>query len=155
MIYSSKKDAWLVLTVWIAILLPFLLGIYNLAVPTGNTQAGGYLLSIGTLTAALLLLLTYPLYYEITSSRLIVRSGIMRSNIPLSSIEEVRPTRNPLSAPAWSLDRLRIDYKKDGRVGFMLVSPEDKTQFMRDLAETVPDLEMRGERVLRRAGSRR
>ena len=155
MIYYSKKDAWLVLMVWAAILLPFVLGIYNLAIPSGNTWAGGYLLFVGTLTAALVLLLTYPLYYEITSSRLIVRSGIMRKEIPLSSIEEVRPTRNPLSAPAWSLDRLRIDYRKNGGASFMLISPEDKVRFMRDLAGSDADLEVRGERVVHTAGSRR
>lgn len=137
MIYRSKKDAWLVLVVWAAVLLPFVLGVYNLAIPSGMARVGGYLLFVGTLIAASILLLTYPLYYEITSSHLVVRSGVLRTKIPLSSIEEVRPTRNPLSAPAWSLDRLRIDYRKGGRVGFMLISPQDKARFMCDLAGSV------------------
>ena len=153
MIYYSKKDAWLVLVIWVAVLLPLVLGIYNIAVPGGSPQAGGYLLFIGTLTAASVLLLAYPVYYKITSSHLIVRSGVLRTEIPLSSIEEVRPTRNPLSAPAWSLDRLRIDYRKAGGAGFMLISPGDKARFMRDLAGSVAGLEVRGERVVRRAGS--
>ena len=148
MIYHSKKDAWLVLVVWIAILLPFVLGIYNLAIPSGNAQAGGYLLFVGTLVAASVLLLTYPLYYEITSSRLVVRSGIMRTEIPLSCIEQVRPTRNPLSAPAWSFDRLRIDYRKNSGASFMLISPEDKAGFMRDLVGSVAGLEVRGDRIV-------
>ena len=155
MIYYSKKDAWLVLVVGAAVLLPFVFGIYNLTVPGGNAQAGGYLLFVGTLTAASVLLLAYPLYYEITPSHLVVRNGVMRTRIPLSSIEEVHPTRNPLSAPAWSLDRLRIDYSKGGGVGFMLISPQDKAGFMRDLAGSVAGLEVRGERVVHRAESPR
>lgn len=155
MTYHSKKDAWLVLVVWVAVLLPFVLGVYNLATPSGNAQVGGYLLLVGMLIATSVLLLTYPLYYQITSSHLVVRSGILRTEIPLSSIEEIRPTRNPLSAPAWSLDRLRIDYRKDGGVIFMLVSPEDKARFMRDLAGNVAGLEVKGERVVHRAESPR
>ena len=153
MIYYSKIDAWLVLVIWVAVLLPLVLGSYNIAVPGGSPQAGGYLLFIGALTAASVLLLAYPVYYKITSSHLIVRSGVLRTEIPLSSIEEVRSTRNPLSAPAWSLDRLRIDYRKAGWASFMLISPEDKARFMRDLAGSVAGLEVRGERVVRRAGS--
>ena len=151
MIYYSKKDLWLVLVVWAAILLPFALGIYDITVPGGDAWAGGYLLFVGILSAAFVGLLTYPLYYQIASSRLIVRNGIMRKEIPLLSIEEVRPTNNPLSAPAWSLDRLRIDYRRDGKTSFMLISPKDKSKFMRDLAQSVAGLEMRGERVVRRA----
>ena len=100
----QKKDWWLVLLVWTAVLLPFALGACLLI--SGKTEAGWYLLFVGAVTGAVVLWLTYPLNYEITASMLIVRSGFMRKEILLSSIEEVCPTKNPLSAPAWSLDRL-------------------------------------------------
>ncbi len=41
-----------------------------------------------------------------------------RGKIPLAAIDEVRPTRNPMSAPAGSLDRLRIDYSHHGQKRF-------------------------------------
>jgi hypothetical protein len=44
MIYHSKKDLWIVLLVSAAVLLPFVLGIYNLVVRNGNAEAGWYLL---------------------------------------------------------------------------------------------------------------
>jgi len=151
MIYHSKKDLWIVLLVSAAVLLPFVLGIYNLVVRNGNAEAGWYLLFVGTLTGAIVLWLTCPLYYKITSSELVVRSGFMHWRIPLSSIEEVHPTRNPLSSPAWSLDRLQVDYRKDTKTGSILISPEDKQGFMRELAASAVGLEMRGERVVKAA----
>src|SRR5687767_1035812 len=106
MLYRSKKDWWLVLLVWTAIMLPLALGGFLLF--GGKTEAGWYLLFVGGVTGTVVVWLTCPLNYEITASALIVRSGFMRKEILLSSIEEIRPTRNPLSAPAWSLDRLYV-----------------------------------------------
>ena len=150
MVYHSKKDWWLVALVWAGVLLPLAIGIYNLVAPNGNAHAGWTLLFICTLIGALVLFLTYPLYYEITASKLIVRCGVLvRKEIPLSLIVEAHPTRNPLSAPAWSLDRLQIDYTRDGGVSLMLISPEDKLRFLRELAGSGAGLEVRGERVVR------
>ncbi len=57
--------------------------------------------------------------------------------------------------PGTLLDRLRIDYRKSGEMGFMLVSPEDKGRFVRDLGGSVAGLEVRGEGVVCKVGSRR
>ena len=147
MLYRSKKDWWLVLLVWTAILLPFALGACLLI--SGKTEAGWYLLFVGAVTGAVVLWLTYPLNYEITASTLIVRSGFMRKEILLSSIEEVCPTKNPLSALAWSLDRLYVSYVDGAQRSAALISPEDKVAFMRELAERVIGLEVRGGCVVR------
>jgi len=48
--------------------------------------------------------------YTLTADRLLVKSGPFRWQVPLAEIKSITPTRNPLSSPAWSLDRLRIDY---------------------------------------------
>ena len=142
MLYRSKKDWWLVLLVWTAILLPFALGAFLII--SGKTEAGWYLLFVGGVTGAVVLWLTCPLNYEITDSTLIVRSGFMRKEILLSSIQEVCPTKNLLSAPAWSLDRLYVSYADGAKRSAALISPEDKVAFMRELAERVVALEARG-----------
>ncbi|MBA3714003.1 MAG: PH domain-containing protein [Pyrinomonadaceae bacterium] len=148
MIYRSKKDWWLVSLVAAGMLLPFVLAIYNFV--GGNSHEAWHMLFAGAVTTTVVLLLTYPLYYEITPSELKVRCGILvRKQIPLSAIEEVRPTRNPLSAPAWSLDRLHVGYRKGGAESFVLISPEDKATFMRELAESDARLVVQGERVVR------
>ena len=73
----------------------------------------------------------------------------MRWRVPLADIQEVTPTRSAASAPALSLDRLRVEYLKGSESRALLVSPSDKWAFMRDLADATPGLELRGDRVVR------
>ena len=149
MFYRSKKDWWLVGLVWGAVLAPLIFGLFNVLAPFGNPELGWALVRAGVIALAAVLLTTYPLNYEITETELVARCGFMRWRVPLASIEEVRPTRNPASAPTWSLDRLRVEYVKGGVTRALLVSPKDKAAFMRDLADAAPGLEMRGDHVVR------
>ena len=147
MIYRSKKDWWLVGLVWGAVIALLLAGLYN--VLGGDARLGWELVRAGVVAAAAVVFTTYPLDYEIVSGELVARSGFMRWRVPLDSIQEVSPSRSALSAPAWSLDRLRVEYTKGGAVRALHVSPEDKRAFMRDLADAAPGLELRGDRVVR------
>ena len=150
MIYRSKKDLWLVGLVWGGALAPLAIGVFNLFAPSGNLQLGWALVRVGVIASAVVLITTFPLNYEITATHLIARSGVMRWRVPLDSIEEMRPSRNPASAPTWSLDRLRVEYlKSSGSTRSLYISPEDKQAFMRDLADSAPGLEVRGDRVVR------
>ena len=150
MVYRSKKDAWLVALVAGSFVIPLVISFYNLFASEGNLRLGGILLLSSALIGAVILLLTYPLYYELTPTNLTIRSGVfMRRQIPLSEIQDVSPTRNSLGAPAWSLDRLQVNYDRDGEEGFVLISPEQKSSFMRDLVSRETGLEMRDERVVR------
>lgn len=149
MIYRSKKDWWLVGLVWGGVSLPLLVGLYNLFAPGGNPRLGLELTRAGMFAAVAVLILTYPLDYEVTATELVARSGLMRWRVPLVSIQEVRPSRNPASAPAWSLDRLAVEYTKGGSARTLLIAPSDRLGLMRELADSAPGLEMRGERVVR------
>ncbi|PYS77292.1 MAG: hypothetical protein DMF66_10395 [Acidobacteria bacterium] len=135
--------------VWGGVSLPLLVGLYNVLAPGGNLQLGWELVRVGVITAATVLILTYPLDYEITATHLVARSGVMRWRVPLDSIEEVRPSRSPASAPAWSLDRVAVEYLKGGSTRTLHISPSDKHGFMRELADSVPGLELRGDTVAR------
>ena len=68
--------------------------------------------------------------YRIGPSELHVRSGPFAWRVPLREIRAITPTRNPLSSPALSLDRLRIDY---GQSRSIMVSPVDKEAFVTEL----------------------
>jgi hypothetical protein len=149
MVYRSKKDWWLVGLVWGGVTLPLLVGLYNLFAPAGNPRLGWELTRAGTVAAAAVLILTYPLDYEVTATELVARSGVMRWRVPLDSIEEVRPSRDPAGAPAWSLDRLAVEYTKGGSARTLLIAPSDRHGFMRGLADGEPGLELRGDRVVR------
>jgi hypothetical protein len=147
MLYRSKKDTWLVGLVWGGALAPLAAGLFMVFARGGDPGPGWALVRAGVVAAAAVLLTTYPLNYEITTEELVARCGLMRWRVPLSSIEEVRPSRNPASAPTWSLDRLRVGYVKRGEMRALFISPEDKTAFMRDLADAAPGLEFKGDRV--------
>ena len=41
-------------------------------------------------------------------------------------IKTIRPTRNPLSSPAMSLDRLELQFKNGEKI---MISPKDKVGF--------------------------
>ena len=72
--------------------------------------------------------------YRFTDADLLVRSGPFRWRVPLREITSVRPSRDLLSSPALSLDRLRIDYAKRS---FILISPRERDEFLRDLESRI------------------
>ena len=148
MVHYSKKDSWLIGLISLVIVIPFGLGVVFLLIGSPYRTIGLALSIDGAITCIVVLLLSYPLYYEITLTELIVRCGVLvNRRIPLTSIDGVQPDRNPASAPAWSLDRLRIDYRKDGQRASILISPADKNAFMQELMAA--GLKMQGDHLVR------
>jgi hypothetical protein len=146
-IYASKKDWWLMVIIAAAGL--SLVGAAAYQVSTnGLAHPASWILLLSLLFyVAVVLIFAYPVSYEIRPPDLLIRAGLTRSRITLSSIEAVSPTRDPTSAPALSLDRLRIDYLKKGKPAFSLVSPEDKVTFLTNLVQSTDGLELRGDQV--------
>lgn len=149
MLYRSKKDWWLVGLVWGSVSLLLLVGLYNFFAPGGNLPLGRELVSAGVVSAAAVVFTTYPLDYEVTPDELVARSGLLRWRVPVGSIEGVRPSRSAASAPAWSLDRLAVEYRKGGSTRTLHISPADKLGLMRELADAAPWLALRGDRLVR------
>ena len=148
-VYPTKVD-WrigLILIFNVAVLigsaLPFFIG------PPAQTPLG---LAIGVFSLALAVLtgwIPFNTNYEIGQTELVIRSAGFRWRVPLDSIVEVFPTHNPLSSPACSLDRLRVNYRRpNGRLRFVMISPREKEKFLRDLAEAVPGLKLEGDRLV-------
>ena len=125
MTFRSKVDAWLAFVLAIA-LAAILFATYSVA-----RQAAGAELIVAILIASVgLVLILWPLLstsYFINTDELLIRSGPFRWRVPLSKITKVTPTRSPISSPALSLDRLRIDY---GVGNVVLVSPSNQQAFM-------------------------
>ena len=79
--------------------------------------------------------LVYLLYkstnYIISGDNLNVKSSfIINENIDINTITKIKETNNPLSAPAFSLDRLEITYGKGSNI---LISPREKTEFLNQI----------------------
>ncbi len=70
--------------------------------------------------------------YIVMEDHLLVRSGWVSIDIPLAQIAKIEPSRNPISAPAWSTDRLLVTY---GREKSCLISPKGREQFLGLLRE--------------------
>lgn len=148
--YPTKVDGWIAALVFggMLVVLAALASIFF--DPTAPLSARTGLILAAVFYAALILGLAWPVSYELSSEALTVSSGwFVRMRVPLSSLLAVAPSRNPLSAPAWSLDRLRIDYvRPSGRKSFLLVSPKERTAFLEELAK-LAKLERSGERWVR------
>lgn len=96
---------------------------------------------VGLLTLGLPVWLLCGTDYELTGQELRVRSGPFRWRVPLDQVRRVSASRNWLSAPALSLDRVRIDY---GRAGTLLISPRDQRAFVAALQRQCPGMESPG-----------
>jgi len=150
MIYPSKKDRWLVWTVvlgGIVLFALFLISLYRHGITHNETLV---LLFTVLFYSLILRGLAWPVYYEIAGGMLHIRSGILHYTMLLSTILQIRPSRNPLSSPAWSLDRLRIDYSKNGKVKYLLISPEERKRFISELTAADPALILMGEELKRK-----
>lgn len=82
--------------------------------------------------ALTIVLLWWPLWstrYVVDQEQLTIRSLCFKWIIPLTAIQSVSETDNSISSPALSLDRLKIEYLKQGQTKTILVSPKDKVAF--------------------------
>ncbi len=104
----------------------------------------------GIATGLAIMAISWPTYYRLADQRLLIRAGLFRWRIPVLAIQGVHPSHSPLSSPAWSLKRLRVDYTKpSGRATFVLISPRDADLFLRDLAGMAEHLELRRDHLVR------
>ena len=98
------------------------------ATQTGNPVAALSIVVTALLIVALIGSLLVRTHYTIMGNTLRIASGPFSWKVPIDQIESVKATRNPLSSPALSLDRLQITYGNGRRV---MVSPADKTGFLK------------------------
>ena len=86
------------------------------------------------LVIALLFAVLTRTHYTVANGELRVVSGPFRRTISLSDITGVEPTRNPISSPALSLDRLKVSY---GKKKYILISPADKAGFLNAIGRPI------------------
>jgi hypothetical protein len=138
MIFPSKVDRWL--AAWI-----LLAGVGAPAAAVVQLARGGrwveLALALAIVAGAALFVraIAWPIAYELREADLEIRFGWVKVRVPYARILDVQPSRNPISSPAWSLDRLRIGYRKaNGRQTFVLISPVDKERFLSELKGRLP-----------------
>lgn len=117
------------------LVIPILIIMLGTAAPMiyGKVWSG---LLIIVLTSAFIAHLFLSTSYQIESNSLKIKSGFLyNKTIDIGSIRSISETRNPLSSPATSIDRLEIKY---GKYDSVLVSPKEKSAFINQLQELNP-----------------
>ncbi len=143
--YRSKVDWWLAL---LLILAPVVSVSACVAlVVDGKTAQLPWGLAGVVLILGIYFGLVFPMRYGIDDSHLHVRHGLCWQRVPLAEIIEVHATRNPISSPALSLDRLHVQFGA-GIFQAVMISPCDRDRFLDELAEKA-DLQRDGDRLLR------
>ncbi|MHB8974873.1 MAG: PH domain-containing protein [Pirellulaceae bacterium] len=135
-VYRSKIDwwLWLVISVGVIVILARFVGL--LVNPPQEDVPAVWITLAMLLLAAFMAWILFSVRYTVTATDLLVRAAFFRWRIPLEQIIEVYPTHNPLSSPALSLNRLRVNYKRpSGRTWWVMISPKEKQQFLNDLAK--------------------
>lgn len=126
--YKSKIDGWLA-AILVASMAVALVASVSVVLAAGS-RAWWVVLLTGGLGVGLPIWLLLGTDYVLEPAQLLVRSGPFRWRVPVAEITAITPTSNPLSSPALSLNRLRIEY---GRGSAIMISPRDKERFLRDL----------------------
>jgi hypothetical protein len=133
--FRTKVDPWVVVVLVGAFLLTLMGAVNQLGESVSATQA---MAAFAPLLAycAIIGLCGVPTRYELGPRALVVRSGLFRYRVSYEDIRSISPTRSPLAAPAWSLDRLRIEKAN----GYLLISPKDKATFVEALRARAPQV---------------
>lgn len=127
----SKVDAWLAVVAGGALILSLSALGPLLHSGTAADRVGAF---VTVAILALVTCLTVPTHYTLAGDVLTVRSGVVRWRIPLDSIRRLSPTHNPLASPAWSLDRIAVEYGTPGTQSrTILISPVGRDAFMERL----------------------
>ena len=77
--------------------------------------------------------------YTLTGDELLIRCSFLSWHVPVQHITRIRPTHNPLSSPAPSLDRLEITYNRYDQI---LISPRDKAGLVAALQQLNPNIQV-------------
>lgn len=128
-IFKSKIDTALV------IFLSALLGPVIILMVVMKSWSG---LSIVVATTSFIVHLFTATYYQIEADQLRIKSGfIYNKTIPISAIKYIVKSKNILSSPALSFDRIEIQY---GKGDYVLISPLERATFIAFLQKINPQI---------------
>jgi len=126
-VFRSKKDWWVV--AFIVCMSGLLIQLLLTMQAKGTMQQYPVHTAVYILTV---LLLWWPIFntrYQISATELNIRSMFLRWQIPLQDIQRISASQDLSAAPALSIKRLKIEYLRDGKTKFVMVSPKDQQAF--------------------------
>jgi hypothetical protein len=130
--FASKIDWWLAVLLIAPVVLVGALLLAGLS--------SFWVLAVTLAPQALVIWILARTFYVVAEDALLVRSGPFRWSIPLESIRALSATRNPLSSPALSLDRIAVEHTG----GRLMVSPRNRAGFVRAVVALAPAVSVSG-----------
>jgi len=139
-VFKSKVDGWIRIVLILAVVIE-LTALTAAAIEAGEPLAVLLFLAAGLLGAALFVSVLVGTHYTVDRDTLKIVSGPFRWRVPLADLLSLQQTRNPVSSPALSLDRLRIRYGRNrfGQPRQIMVSPEDQKRFLKAIGRAEAD----------------
>ena len=129
-IYKSK--------VGLEIIVPIILIL--VAIMIFNFREGNWITALMPLLMFVFIVsLLYSISYEVHEKKILVKSLFFKSIVPIKTISAIQDTRNPISAPAASLDRMEIFYGDNKSI---VISPKNKIGFISHLKELSPSIQV-------------
>lgn len=125
--FRSDVDLWLIVVIVGAVLFVVYSGF---AMRNLNPGAARIAFAAAAFIALLIATIGVPCRYTLGADSLLIQSGLIRWRIAYRDITKIEASSSPISAPAWSLRRVKISFGRS----FQLVSPREREIFMRLLA---------------------
>ncbi len=132
--YPSKVSYGLLIFIFLVFYGPLIPNLIN------GDLSGKMIGLIGFLSLifAFILHLFFGTHYTIENNKLKIKCGFFSYKpIKIDEIKEVSKTKNIISSPAPSFDRVEIKY---GKFDEIIISPKDKLNFANDLAIINPNI---------------
>ncbi|SFD03299.1 PH domain-containing protein [Bacillus sp. UNCCL81] len=136
--FKVKKNPLLV--VLILSLIPIIISVPIISIIEADRTGIILSLVVFVFLLPILIVLAWALfntYHELTETEFKSKFGFITIIIPYNEIRTVSFSNNPISSPAWTFKRLKIEYKK---YGFDLLSlPENEENFLQEIKKRCPD----------------
>lgn len=101
-------------------------GVFTL---TKSVGAGLVAIITGLVVGGVIAALSVPCVYTLTDDSLKIKSGMLEDEVPLRKIRGAEKSNSTWSAPALSLQRVKVTLEDGSRV----ISPKDRDGFIADL----------------------
>lgn len=131
--FKSKIDRWIFVLLAVVIIVQ-IVAVGSAALQSRNPLATTGLIFLMIAVVGLMVWLLLGTHYTVDRGVIKIVSGPFRWKVPVDQITSVTETKNPLSSPALSLDRICIRYGKRRRI---MVSPADKAAFLKEIGHDV------------------
>ncbi|WGL18330.1 PH domain-containing protein [Microbulbifer bruguierae] len=125
--FHSKVDTWLAVIIWGSVAFSMIIAIYLLMAQPISGANAAIVAVVAVLGAALPAWIMLSTSYIVFNGVLKIHSGPFSWSVPVDEISSVSATRDTLSSPALSLDRLRVTYSGGKSI---MISPQAKREFL-------------------------